>query len=259
VVGSAKTNTPAEVSALASDTSAVNTARSTVSGLALTISQATLAVQSAQDQVNLTTAGSPVQDIDAQRAQVAGIAASLRQAEIIAPFSGTVGSVSVKAGDVVSANAPAIALLPEGNFQVEVYVSEIEMTKLSVGDIADVTLDAYGSSRVFPAAVSSIDRAPSQAPSGSQGYKVTLVFNNADPAITVGMHANALMHGGSKSGVLIIPRAALVTDGTTTYVLKKSGNGSVKTSVTLGLISDTSVEIVSGLSAGDQVAVVGSH
>jgi len=260
VVNNTRTTTSAEAATLTTYTTAVNTSRSAVSGLILSVTQADTAVKSAEDQVNLVSAGTPSEEIDAQRAQVAGIAAQLRQQEIIAPFSGTIASVSVKEGDVVAANTTALSLVPEGSFEVAVYVSEVEATKLHEGDAAEITLDAYGASRVFPATISVIDTAPSSPDATTApGYKVTLVFTQNDPAIAVGMHANATIHGGSKDQALIVPKSALIEDGAETYVLKQTTSGPVKTVVTVGLISQDSAEILSGITAGDGVARVGSR
>jgi RND family efflux transporter MFP subunit len=256
-------------SALAS----VNQARDTVNGLITSLTDANqsltseqLAVQSAQDQLNETLAGATTQDIQAQQAQVAGIEAQIRQQEVVAPFNGTVASVSIKQGDNVSANTPAISVIPDGNFEVDVYLAENDVTKVKVGDAVDITLDAYGANRIFPATVSSIDASPSADPDSgaasqgaATGYKVTLVFNAADPAIANGMHANATIHAGSAENVLLIPKTAVITNGTQTYVLKKTSNGIVQTPVTVGLSDDTSVQVTSGLAAGDTVSAVGSQ
>ncbi len=257
----------------AQDTAALaqaNAARDTVNGLITSLTAARqsistnqLTVQSAQDALNQTLAGSASQEIQAQQAVVAGIAAQMRQQEIIAPFSGTVASVSIKPGDVASANEAAIALVPSGNFEVDVYLPENDVTKLKAGDVADITLDAYGANRIFKASVATIETSPSIDPHSaggtSGGYKVTLVFNDSDPAIANGMHANATIHGGEAQNALTIPRSAVITDGSTQFVLKKTSAGLVKTPVTVGVVGSTTVEVTSGLSVGDTVSAVGAQ
>jgi multidrug resistance efflux pump len=89
-----------------------------------------------------------------------------------------VASVNVKSGDVVSATTPAVILIPKGTFEVDVYVAENDLPALVVGNRSDVTLDAYGTGRTFPATISAIDTSPSTKPDGTQGYKVTLIFDS---------------------------------------------------------------------------------
>ena len=227
-----------------------------------------LSVQSAQDALNQSLAGATPQDIDAARAQVAAVAAQIRQLEIVAPFSGTIAAVNVKQGDVIAPNTQAISLIPNGTSEVDIYLSEIEVAQLSVGEKAEVTLDAYGAGRVFPATVATIDRAPSTPPgqsanagagSAAAGYKVTLAFTEPDPSIALGMHANATIHGAAKSNVVLVPRTALLQNGTQSYVLVASGTGNttVKTPVQIGLVGTDSVEIVHGITSGTRVATVG--
>jgi multidrug resistance efflux pump len=184
---------PAKLANISSERASVNSLIVALTNEKQTLSSYRLAVKSANDALSLTQAGSPVQDIAAAQARVNAAAAALAQAEIVAPFSGTVASVAIKAGDPASPNTPAISLLPNGNLEVEVYLSEIDMTKLSVGDAADVTLDAYGATTKFPATVASIDRAPT-AVQGVSSYKATLMFTAADSRISTGMHANAVIH-----------------------------------------------------------------
>jgi multidrug resistance efflux pump len=150
-------------------------------------------VRLATDALNQVKAGSTAEQIAAQKAVVAaahasvsGIDAQIRNNIIIAPFSGTVASVHVKTGESVAANTEIISLNPASALQVAVYFSEIDITKIHVGDAAHVTLDAYGDSRAFSARVVTVDSAPST----TGGYKATLQFTESDSAITAGMTAN---------------------------------------------------------------------
>jgi HlyD family secretion protein len=247
-----------------------NAALTTVNGLIASLTAAgqtvttqQLAIQSAQDQLNVTNAGADSQDIEAQQAAVAGIEAQIKQQEIVAPFSGTIASVSIKPGDAASANTPVISLIPNGTFEVDLYLAENDVTKVHVGDKANVTLDAYGTGRVFSATVGTVETSPSIDPNSAGGtgggYKVTLIFDNADPAIANGMHASATINSGSAANVLLIPTSALITNGNAQFVLKKTAQGVVQTPVTIGLTSTSTAQVLSGLSAGDSVSAVGAQ
>ncbi len=218
-----------------------------------------LAVRSATDALNQVTAGATPEAIAAQQAQVAAAQANVENVDaqianstVVAPFTGTVTSVAVKSGQIVGPNTVAVSLTPESTLQVEVYVSEIDMAKLSVGASADVTLDAYGSSRIFPAHIVTIDHSRSTA-NGTSAYKVTLQFASNDPAIATGMTANASILAASKTGALTLPRSAIIENGTNTFVLVSSGSGTTQRPVTLGIVGTSTVEIVSGVTADDKV------
>lgn len=57
----------------------------------------------------------------------------------------------------------------------------------------------------------------------------------------------------SSSAALVIPKNAVIERAGKSYVMLKSGGSVVEREVTLGLSDNTSVEIISGLSAGDMV------
>ncbi len=171
-------------------------ARDTVNGLALSVTamqqslvSASLAVQSAQNALDQLNAGASVQDIAAAKANVEAVEAQISQNIIVAPFSGTVAAVAVKSGEIASPNTTAITVIPDAALQATVYVTEIDVARLAVGDAADVTLDAYGAGRHFAAVVQSVDQAPSVTNQG--GYKVTLSFVTPSVDIKSGMTANA--------------------------------------------------------------------
>ena len=225
------------------------------------LKSAKLAVQSATDALNQTNAGATPEAIAAQQAQVdaahasvASVDAQIANSTIVAPFRGTVTSVALKSGQIVSPNTVAVSLTPESALQVVVFVSEIDMAKLAVGNSADVTLDAYGASRTFTAHVVTIDHALSTN-NGTPAYKVTLQFVSDDPAVATGMTANASIVATNKSGVVVLPRSAVIENGTSTFVLVPSGSGTTEKQVTLGSISTSTVEVVSGLTASDRVLV----
>jgi len=159
-----------------------------------------LAVQSAQDSLNQTLAGSTKQQLDAQQAQVeaaqanvASVDAQIAKTVIVAPFSGSVASVRVKTGDIISPDVAVISLIPKSALQVSAYFSEVDAASITVGMNADVTLDAYGAGRVFPATVVSVDKSPTEQ-NGVPAYKVVLQFAQSDPAIAPGMTANATIN-----------------------------------------------------------------
>jgi HlyD family secretion protein len=244
---------PAVVAGVSTERSNVNSLILSLQGTQQSLTNEKLAVQSAKDALNLLNAGATPEAVQAGSAQVNAARAALSQAEVVAPFSGTVAAVNVKPGDIASPNAPAISILPDSNFEVEVYLSEIDMAKLATGDKADVTLDAYGTGKVFPATVATIDKATTIV-NGVPSYKVTLVFDAQDPALASGQGANAVIHAGQKDNALLVPKSAIATGQNGTYVLVKSPNGPVETPVTVGLIGTENVEILSGLTAGQEVA-----
>ncbi|MEI6528518.1 MAG: efflux RND transporter periplasmic adaptor subunit [bacterium] len=221
------------------------------------------AKQSAYE-LSLQQVGGSGENLSVSKAAVALAEANLDKAKValaktvlVAPFSGTITSMDAKIGQTVSVGIPVATMISNGNYQIEIYVSEIEVAKLKVGQSATTTLDAYGANVFFPTKIIAVDPAVT-ANRGVSTYKAVLQFETKDDRIKTGMTANTDIMTGSKKGVLAVPGSSLVRKGSDEYVMvAKNGDAKpVLQKVVVGLVgNDGYVEIVSGLSVGDLVAV----
>ncbi len=158
------------------------------------LAQAEAALSAARaDQAKLTQ-----KPRDSQKAQaVAAIAqaqAALEQAqiarehaEIRAPFDGVVGAVNVDPGDPsVTTEQPAIKVVDSSTLHVDAQISDIDVSKLKVGQAAEVHADAVPET-VFPGKVSYI--APTATTVGTiRTYLVRITLDKQD-GLRAGMSA----------------------------------------------------------------------
>lgn len=175
---------------------AFNDARShpTDSELAAAYSQ----TQQAKQALALLT---PTQSsIDVARAQVdqamaalASAQASAQDAVLRAPFDGTVGTISVDNGQVVSPGTPVMSLGALPNLQVETTdLAEADVTKIAVGQVADVTCDALPGKTLRGQVVRIAPEATVYR--GDQVYKVTIDLSGSSVAgLRWGMTANVML------------------------------------------------------------------
>jgi HlyD family secretion protein/macrolide-specific efflux system membrane fusion protein len=85
-------------------------------------------------------------------------------------------------------------------------------------------------------------------------YYVTLDVEDPDGVLLPGMTAQVEVTTSDRPGVIALPIAALKTNAKGAYVLLAQSDGStVEQPVTTGIYSDEYVEIVDGLSEGDEV------
>ncbi|MBI2035789.1 MAG: efflux RND transporter periplasmic adaptor subunit [Candidatus Liptonbacteria bacterium] len=232
-----------------------------INNLEQNIAAQKIAVTKIDNELKLKLAGTNPEQINAQRAQVEYSAASVKGAEaelaktvIQAPFSGTVTEQDGKVGAVISLNSPIVSMISEAQYEIETFIPEADITKIKVGNVARVTLDAYGSEVVFEAAVALIP--PSETViEGVPTYKTIFKFTKDSEQIKSGMTANIDIETGRKTDVIVIPQRSVISRGgeTMARVLLKDGAVS-ETPVTTGLRgSSGEIEIVSGLNEGDQV------
>ena len=103
-----------------------------------------------KEQVSLLKSGSRPEAITAQRALVAQAEASLVQTEatltqavVVAPFSGTVTRRQREPGEVISAGLPVVSLANLDDRWVRIYVREDEVGRVRIGEKAEITVDAF--------------------------------------------------------------------------------------------------------------------
>ena len=219
----------------------------------------------AQSQEALKAAGPTATDLAAQDAAVAQAQAALQaagaqlaKAALRAPFDGTVSHVAIQPGDMAAPGAPAVSVISGDRFEIDALASETQVAQLHAGDAVAATLDGYGTATAFPAEVLRIDPAPI-AVNGMSGYPVKLRFAQEDERIKAGMTANVHVEAASAHDVVVIPRQAMLLHGDDAMVLLKKDDAFVQKTVTIGLASDTLVEIKDGLNDGDLIADFGGN
>lgn len=82
-------------------------------------------------------------------------AATLSDATIVSPVSGVVLRKLAHQGEVLAAGAPILTLVDTGQLWLKIYVNEVDLGRLRLGDRASVTVDAFRG-RAFEAVVSEI-------------------------------------------------------------------------------------------------------
>ncbi len=199
--------------------------------------------------------------LDAQiaSAQTSLAVAQLRldQSIIVAPIDGTVASVLINAGEQASPGAPAITVVNEDAFHINVNVDEIDIDQISVGQDVEVSLDALQDT-VLTGTIAEIS--PTSASAGGVVTYLVTINIVADEGVTLrpGMSANASIVVQEVDNVLIVPNWAVRLDRETgnAYVLQKMADGTTsETIVETGLRNEQFSEVLSGLQAGDVVVV----
>lgn len=176
--------------------------------------------------------------------------ARLLDARIVAPTDGTIVTCDVDVGDVVTAGRVLISLVADAPAELVLFPDEANLRALSLGQKARVSADAFPA-QSFDAAVSYL--APAiDAARGTVEVRLSAPLAPAylKPEMTVSVDV-AL---GARKGALAVPVDAVrdaVGSRPTVLVVQ---DGKVRSRrVTLGLRSDSLLEIVQGLKPGERV------
>lgn len=241
----------------------VSTARTNVNTAINNLSSASSALKIAQSEYAKELAGSTEEEIlvkeaevERAKASINNIRAQISKTVLISPISGVVTKQEAKRGQIVSASAAVVSIISDSKFEVEANLPEAEVSKVRVGDSADLTLDAYGEAVKFEAKVIAIDPAETIV-DGVSAYKVTIAFLRNDERVKSGLTANINVFGLKKENVLYVPQRAITSKDGMKYVRVQNPDGRVdEVKVELGLYgSDGRVELISGVAEGTILVV----
>ena len=136
---------------------------------------------------------------------------------------------------------------------IDMEVNESDAGSLKVGDKLTLTV----STKTLVAAITAIGKVASLATDGLTATVTVRVKPVQDVELTPGASAAATITLGTKSGALTLPRGAFLTTGGQKYVYVVDGQVARKTAVTFGTLQADTVEVKSGLAAGDTVITSG--
>ncbi len=245
----------------------VSTARTNINTATVNLSSAEEGLRAdesslllAQQELELKKAGTVVEQVIAQQAQVEKAQADINsyQAQLVktvirSPISGIITNQDARVGEIVSAGTVIVSVVSDNNFNIESDVSEVDIAKIEVGDIAEITLDAYGEEVLFSAVVVSIDPAETII-EGVPSYRTTLEFKEEDKRIRSGMTANIDIVTEKKENVMVVPQRSVVIKNGFKFVRTVVDGKIEESEVKTGLKgSYGEIEILEGIEEGDKV------
>jgi RND family efflux transporter MFP subunit len=191
--------------------------------------------------------------VQAAQNNVSYFSAQLAKTQIKAPFDGIVSAKNYEIGETVGASAPAISIIGNGGYQIEAYLSQIDVNKVKVGDAADITFKSFKDEGIISGHIASIDPS-AEKQGGVPSYKVTLEFQAGDLLVKPDMEADVVIAIDQKEGVLAVPETAIIQKDDKKFVMVKNKEGQMLKQVETGIKGDNGmVEIVSGLNEGDSI------
>ena len=194
------------------------------------------------------------------------------ETNILAPMDGTVvgepktvGTMAVATSD----NPTVIMRIADlSKKKIMAKVDETDIGSVKVGQSATFTVDAY-TDKTFTARVTKISQtdtantwdtstSSSSASASSSAaviyYYVTLEVDDPENLLLPAMTARVEINTADKPDALVVPISTLKTDANGSYVIVRNPDGSQENRyVQAGIYSDDYVEILDGLSEGEEV------
>lgn len=195
-----------------------------------------------------------VREFESARARYNATESRLKDLVLLAPFSGVVGLREVSVGALVSPGDQITTLNDDSKMKLDFTVPGVYLRSLSPG-LPIIAKSRDLGNKVFEGEVFSIDN---QIDEVTRSIKVRALLDNKDHELKQGMLMLVDLKAASRDA-LIISESALVPLGSNNFVfvLNESGGIVERRQITIGERLAGSVEVLSGLNAGDKLVTHG--
>ena len=195
----------------------------------------------------------------AARAQLRAAETRLAKMTIRAPFDGVVAARLVSVGDRVESmgGGPLFRVVDTRVLDLTVTVPSARLAALRVGQQLTFTSEAVPG-RTFAGTVAHVNPTAEDA---SRTVAVRAEVANDDGALKGGLFVKGRIVTGTRAGVLTVPRAALLSwdiERRSAEVYTLDGEVARRRTVTTGAAVGDTVEVASGLAAGEAVITRGN-
>jgi len=221
---------------------------------------ATLASRAADlAQVVVATRGVDIAPLQAQlgqaRADLDAASARLSKTELRAPITGVVTAVQFDVGELASAGSVVMTVQNTqlDAYMVTVQISESDIAKIEVDQVAEMTFDAFGDDIIVEGRVMAIDPAE-QAVEGVVFYEVDVSLGEGIAGMKPGMSVDVTIFTNQLDDTLYVTQRAILEHDNVPYVRIPTDIGYEERTIEKGLRADGGlIQIVSGIEEGESV------
>jgi len=176
-----------------------------------------------------------------------------------APFAGVLEDRMIEVGSMVSPGSPVARVIDLDPVKIQAGVPERYALDVQTGAAVNVSLDVLND-QVLSGTISFVGAAVDQL---SRTFPVEFTIPNPEDRIKPEMVANVSIVRRQREEVIVVPQEALVRveDGYVVFVAEGTGDNAVARvrSVERGTAQNNRVVIENGLTAGEQLIVVGQQ
>jgi multidrug efflux pump subunit AcrA (membrane-fusion protein) len=184
------------------------------------------------------------------------IVSSLITKTVTAPVSGTVSSLNVAEGELVSADTPCVVISSSDVLKVTVAIDENYLKNVQIGQTVFVSGTAF-SKDSYMGTITDISSSARQKYTGTTSETVVdavITLNETDESVKPGLTAKSTIHISEIPDCITIPYEYVLQDNNNCEFVYIYQNGrAVKRIIETGEEFYNGFEILSGLSAGENV------
>jgi len=185
----------------------------------------------------------------------ANFSAARSAVELASPISGVITALNVNLGDLSLPGAVLATVAQINRMKVIFNISEADVMEFAPGQSVEVYSENANTVRLK----GHIVQLSKSADVRSRSFEIKALFpNTPDQRFRPGMFCKVAVTLSPRKNVLVIPNAAVLSDGATNRVYKVINNRAFQQPVELGISDGTRVEILQGLQEQDTVVTIGA-
>lgn len=191
--------------------------------------------------------------LSAVQARVKVQEARVQDLRIVAPFGGKIGIRRVSIGAFVPPGAVVTTLDDVETIKLNFLVPETVLVHLKPGAVVKARSEAFVN-REFTGAVRTID---TRIDTTTRSVEARAELPNVDGALKPGLFMTVTLSLARRENAVIVPEEALIPVGSRQFVFIVKAGKALRTEVQVGQRIPGEVEILSGVSLGDDIVTAG--
>jgi len=212
-------------------------------------------LEAAKSQYDALNAGSAEAAVEQAQAALLQARTGIGNCSITAPINGVVGAINLSLGETAGVQMPVAIISDTSRLEIDIMVSEEDISYIREGSDVEVLVRA-----VRPESFRGrVESAATAADSTTKNYQVKISLDNPEQVIKSGMFAQVALATESAQDTICIPRNAVIARGSKSvvFIVDKDSRAQM-VEVATGIENSSSIQILSGLKAGDQVIAKGN-
>ena len=178
-------------------------------------------------------------------------ASNVNKLTLVAPTDGIITAKNFNENEMATQQKAAFVISSSNTLQIDLDVTQADLPKFKEGQEVDVTID----SKVVKGTVRYV---PSVVNATTSLYDVEILVDNSQGDFKAGMSADVEVSIEKQDQAITVPKKAVFEEEGKKYVyITNSDNKAVKTEITTGIVTSTTIEIKSGISKDDTVVIGG--
>jgi len=197
----------------------------------------------------------PLTALGPELARLESTRLNMENTRLTAQADGVVTTLYYQAGEFANPGTPVISLTDVSILEADVNLDETDVVRIATDMTVVVTVDAFPGMEMSGKVIEIAPTANIQ--SGVVLYSVTVRLDPTDLPLRSGMTINVIFPIEQRNDILMVPFRSIETEGGQAYLTRVTVSGleAERVAVTMGLITDTQIEILSGIEEGDVITV----